>query len=50
MSIVERAKNIILKPKDEWGAISGEPATISSLFTGYAMILALKRWLGLSVQ
>ena len=41
MSIVERAKNIILKPTDEWNVIASEPATIGGLFTGYAMPLAL---------
>ena len=41
MSIVERAKNIILKPTDEWNVITSEPATIGGLFTGYAMPLAL---------
>jgi hypothetical protein len=41
MSIVERAKNIILKPADEWSVIADEPATVGGLFTGYAMILAL---------
>lgn len=40
MSIVDRAKNIILKPTDEWNVIAGEPATVGGLFTGYAMILA----------
>jgi hypothetical protein len=41
MSIVERAKNIILKPTDEWNVIASEPASIGGLFTGYAMPLAL---------
>jgi len=40
MSIVDRAKNIILKPTDEWNVIADEPATVGGLFTGYAMILA----------
>lgn len=40
MSIVDRAKNIILKPTDEWNVIATEPATVGGLFTGYAMILA----------
>lgn len=40
MSIVDRAKNIILKPKDEWNVIAAEPASVGGLFTGYAMILA----------
>jgi hypothetical protein len=38
--IVERAKSILLKPKDEWPVIAGEVTTIKNLFTGYAMILA----------
>ena len=41
MSIVERAKNIIFKPTDEWNVIAAEPATVGRLFTGYAMPLAL---------
>jgi Yip1 domain len=40
MSIVDRAKNILMKPSDEWNVIAGEPATVGGLFTGYAMILA----------
>jgi hypothetical protein len=40
MSIVDRAKNIVLKPADEWNVIADEPATVRRLFTGYAMILA----------
>lgn len=41
MSIVQRAKNIIIKPADEWNVIASEPATIGGLFTGYAAPLAL---------
>lgn len=41
MSIVDRAKNILLNPKEEWTVIAGEEATVGGLFTGYAMILAL---------
>jgi hypothetical protein len=41
MSIVDRAKNIIMRPVDEWNTIAGEPATVGGLFTGYAAILAL---------
>ena len=40
MSIVDRAKNIILKPADEWNVIASEPASVGGLFTGYAAILA----------
>jgi Yip1 domain len=41
MSIVDRAKNMILKPADEWNVVAAEPATVGGLFTGYAMILAV---------
>ena len=40
MSIVDRAKNILLTPKTEWLAIAAEPATTSSLMT-YAAILSV---------
>ena len=38
--LVERVKNILLKPKDEWARIDIEPATVSGLYLGYACILA----------
>jgi hypothetical protein len=38
--LVDRAKAIILKPKDEWPIIAGESATIGSLYTRYAIFLA----------
>jgi hypothetical protein len=41
MSIVQRVKNIMIKPADEWNVIASEPATIGGLFTGYAAPLAL---------
>ena len=41
MSIVDRVKNILLTPKREWPIIAAEPATISSIYTGYAIPLAL---------
>ncbi len=40
MSIVERAKNILLKPASEWEVIADEPATPVGLLTGYALPLA----------
>jgi hypothetical protein len=40
MNLVDRAKNLILKPKEEWAAISAEPQTVQGLYTGYVMILA----------
>lgn len=40
MNLVDRAKNILLKPKEEWAVISAEPHTVQDLYTGYVMILA----------
>jgi hypothetical protein len=40
MSIVDRAKNMIMNPAEEWNIVADEPATVGGLFTGYAMILA----------
>lgn len=40
MNIVDRAKNLILQPKQEWEAIAAEPHTVQDLYTGYVMILA----------
>jgi len=39
-ALVARVKGILLQPKSEWLKIDGEFATIKSLFTRYAMILA----------
>ncbi|MDR0770259.1 MAG: YIP1 family protein [Burkholderiales bacterium] len=41
MNIVARVKNILLSPIREWAVIDGEEATINSLYTNYAVILAL---------
>jgi len=38
--LTDRAKDILLKPKEEWALIDREPATIGGLYTGYVMILA----------
>lgn len=38
--MVERVKAILLKPKEEWPVIATEPASISSLYLRYAVILA----------
>ncbi len=40
MNLVERAKNIILKPKQEWQVIAAEPHTVQGLYTQYVMLLA----------
>lgn len=39
MDIVARAQGIILKPKEEWGKIKAEPATVADIFKSYLMIM-----------
>ena len=39
-ALVDRTKNIILKPKEEWPAIDVEPATIGGIYRSYVLILA----------
>lgn len=38
--LVQRVRDILLKPSETWAVIDGEPATIKGLYTGYVMILA----------
>lgn len=38
--LFERAKDILMSPKTEWGVIDGEASTVSGIFTGYVLILA----------
>ena len=40
MSIVERAKGILLNPKGTWPAIDAEPATVQSIYVPYVLALA----------
>ncbi|TAD89693.1 MAG: DUF1282 domain-containing protein [Bacteroidetes bacterium] len=40
MNLIERVKNILLKPKQEWLEISSETATPGQLATGYVLPLA----------
>jgi hypothetical protein len=40
MSLISRVQNILLKPKEEWGVIDAEPATIGGIYTTYVLILA----------
>jgi Yip1 domain len=40
MGLVDRAKNILLQPKQEWPVIQGEQATVGSLYTSYIIPLA----------
>lgn len=41
MSLIDRAKNIILTPKTEWDAIGAEEATLGKVITTYIIPLAL---------
>ena len=40
MNLIERAKRILLQPKDAWIVIDAERTDAATLFTRYAMILA----------
>ncbi len=40
MALFDRAKKILLQPKQEWEVISGESTSLADLYTGYAMPLA----------
>lgn len=41
MNIIARIKGILLSPVQEWGVIDTESASVSSLYTKYAALLAL---------
>ncbi len=41
MNLVERAKNILISPANEWEVIKGESTSVSEMFTSYALLLAL---------
>lgn len=51
--LIDRAKSILLKPRDTWPVIDTEPADVASLYTRYYMILAaipaVCAFIGLSV-
>ena len=40
MNLVQRAQNLIMKPRQEWAVIDGESHTVQGLYTQYVMILA----------
>ena len=46
MSLIDRAKNILLSPATEWEVIAKEPATVGGLLTGYAIPLMLLPLIG----
>lgn len=41
MGLIDRAKNIIMQPRQEWAAIDAEPATVGGIYTGYVIPLSL---------
>ena len=53
MDIVQRVKEITLKPKDTWPVIKTEQTTIKELYTSYAVLLAaippIASFIGLSL-
>ncbi len=53
MNLVERAKAILMTPKQEWAAIDSEAVNVPALLTGYVIPLALigpiARFIGFSV-
>ena len=40
MNLVDRVKNILLQPSQEWAVIETETTDTKTLYTSYAMILA----------
>ncbi len=46
MSVVDRVKNILLSPNTEWPLIAAEPATVSGIYTGYVIPVALLPLIG----
>ena len=41
MTVMDRAKNIVLTPRTEWAAIGEEPGRIDDIYKGYVVPLAL---------
>ena len=41
MALVDRVKNILMKPKTEWDVIAAEPTPAGALITGYVLPLAI---------
>ncbi len=40
MNFVQRVKDILLKPKETWPQIAGEPASVASIYQQWLLILA----------
>jgi Yip1-like protein len=46
MNLVDRAKNILMKPKDEWAVIAGEEPDTTQLVVGYMLPMAAIPFVG----
>ena len=49
MNLIERAKSILLQPKAAWATIDTEATDTATLFTRYAMVLAVGFGVGMSL-
>jgi hypothetical protein len=49
MGIVDRVRNMLFSPKEEWPHIAAEPASIASIYTGYVLLLAAVPAIGILV-
>jgi Yip1-like protein len=53
MALMDRAKNIVLQPKQEWPVIDAEQTSVGALYTGYIIPLAaigpIARLIGFSI-
>lgn len=53
MNLIQRAQDILLKPKETWPAIAAEPATVSSIYQQWLLIVAaippVAAFVGLSI-
>ena len=53
MNLVERAMEIVLKPKETWAVIAGEQSSIASIYKNYLVYLAaippIAAFIGLSL-
>lgn len=53
MNLIQRVQDILLKPKDTWPVIAAEPATVSSIYQTWLLILAaippVAAFIGLSI-
>jgi hypothetical protein len=53
MNLVQRAKDMLLKPQETWPVVADEPSSVAELFSGYLIILAaipaIAGFIGLSI-